>query len=147
MSKKNRRALRRTLLSLSMMLVVAFVAVTGTIAWLTSVPTQVENTFTVGQVKIELDEQDVDNSSEKDAYDTGAHHANRDLANDYHLVPGSTSTKDPIVWVDKNSDKAYIFLKVNNGLSGAEAANVADDPDTDADETALNTIEAQIQSC
>lgn len=144
MSKKNRRALRRALISLSMMLVVAFVAVTGTIAWLTSVSSEVKNTFTVGKVQIELDEEDIDEDKVNDTLE-GANHAGRDLANDYHLIPGATFEKDPIVWVKSDSDKAYVFLKVTNGLTGAEAADVADaDPETEGNQPLNNTIEAQI---
>lgn len=110
--KTKRKAL---LLSLcAVLLVVA--SVMGTMAYLTSTPDAVVNTFTVGQVRITLDELDVDNST-KDA--------ERDQANSYLLVPGKKYTKDPTVHVDPVSEDSYIFVKVENGLAAIEADAVA----------------------
>ena len=88
------------------------ISVMGTMAYLTS-QQEVTNTFTVGNVKITLDETDVDDST-KDAA--------RDQANAYKLLPGQTYTKDPIIHVDADSEACYLFVKVENGIKAIEAA-------------------------
>lgn len=104
--KKTSKAL---LLMLCAVLLVA-ASVLGTMAYLTS-SDEVVNTFTVGNVKITLDEQDVDNSTAD---------ASRDQANSYKLLPGHTYTKDPIIHVDANSEDCYLFVKVVNGIAAIE---------------------------
>ena len=98
------------LLMCAVLLVGASIA--GTVAYLTS-QDEVTNTFTVGNVKITLDETDVDDST-KDAA--------RDQANAYKLLPGQTYTKDPIIHVDADSEACYLFVKVENGIKAIEAA-------------------------
>ena len=88
-------------------------SVLGTMAYLTAVDT-VTNTFTVGNVAITLDEQDVDNSTEGEN--------DRDKANSYKLIPGQTYTKDPQIHVDSTSEDCWLFVKVENGISAIEAA-------------------------
>nr|MBQ8245063.1 hypothetical protein [Oscillospiraceae bacterium] len=80
-------------------------SVMGTLAFLTS-QDAVTNTFTVGNVKIELDEAKV---GEDGRY---TDHSIRVKANDYHLLPGMTYDKDPTVTVKQPSDKAYIRMLV-----------------------------------
>lgn len=63
----------------------------GTIAWLTASTEKVENTFTVGNIQIELDESD-------------------DL--DLKMIPGHTIYKDPVVTVKANSEDCWVFIKV-----------------------------------
>ena len=70
------------------------------------------NTFTVGNVKITMDEMDVDNSTED---------ATRDQNNSYKLMPGQTYTKDPIIHVDANSENCYLFVTVDNQIAAIEA--------------------------
>lgn len=79
---------------------VALAAIGATFAYLTSTAT-VNNTFTMGNVKITLDETNVNNPE-------GA----RVTANEYNVYPGAVVTKDPIVHnVGKNA--AYIRATVN----------------------------------
>lgn len=126
MSKKNRRALRRTLLSLSMMLVVAFAAIGGTIAWLTAETGVVTNTFTVGNVKITLDEAKVNpygkpvNASDEVVT---LENAPRQTENTYKLLPGHTYTKDPTIHVAADSEECWVFVKVENEISDIEDIN------------------------
>lgn len=96
----------------AVLLVVTTVFVT--MAFLTS-EDSVQNTFTVGEVTISLDELDVDDS-DKDGSTT-----DRDKANEYKLIPGKTYTKDPTIHVGANSEPCYLFVKVENGLVNAEA--------------------------
>lgn len=83
-------------------------SVAGTVAYLTSSKT-VTNTFTVGNVQIELYESIVNDMDEA----TGGR---TDEGNAYHLLPGHTYTKDPTVHILEGSESAYIrvLVKVRN---------------------------------
>ena len=89
----------------------------GTMAYLTSTD-EVKNTFTVGQVKITLDEAKVDENGKALTGDN----AERVKANSYKLMPGHTYTKDPTIHVDAVSEDSWIFVKVENGIAAFEAA-------------------------
>jgi len=106
---------KQLLVMVAMMLVVAMVSVAGTMAFLTSLSAQVTNTFTVGNLNITLDEQDVDEYGVNDG-------ATRVTANTYKLVPGHSYTKDPIVHVTVGSEPCYLFVKVENEITGIEDA-------------------------
>ena len=99
-------------------------SVMGTMAWLTS-QDAVTNTFTVGNVKITLDELDVDNdenATDNKTYTEGFYaNTTRDKANEYKLMPGKTYVKDPTVHVDGGSDYSWLFVKVDNGIEAIEA--------------------------
>ena len=74
-ARRARKSLsRKALVVLSLMMVLAVAAVGGTIAWLTDSTDAVTNTFTVGNINIDLTET-----------------KNLDLK----MVPGNTITKDP----------------------------------------------------
>ncbi len=92
------------LLTLCAVLLVA-ASVMGTMAYLTSTDT-VENTFTVGNVKITLDEAKVNTDG------IPAAPAERVKANEYKLLPGHTYTKDPTVTVKAGSESSYVRMKV-----------------------------------
>ena len=103
------------LLTFGAVLLVA-ASVLGTLAYLTSTD-KVVNTFTVGNVKITLDEADVKTD--------GTYKENQETrveANEYHLLPGHSYIKDPTVHVDAASEDCYVFVKVENGISAYEAA-------------------------
>lgn len=114
------------LLTLCAVLLVA-ASVMGTMAYLTSTD-EVQNTFTVGQVQITLDEKDTDNSTPD---------ADRDKANAYHLLPGNEYEKDPTVHVNAVSEDSWIFVKVENGIAAFEAA-------TSTEENGYKSISDQI---
>ena len=92
------------LLTLCAVLLVA-ASVMGTMAYLTSTD-KVENTFTVGNVTITLDEAKVNTDG------TPAAPAERVKANEYKLLPGHTYTKDPTVTVKAVSESSYVRMKV-----------------------------------
>lgn len=93
-------------------------SVMGTVAYLTDKEV-VNNTFTVGDVVIYMDETDIDGSETTYNYDKLLNEG-RDLANKYEgefkLIPGRKVTKDPTVWVKEGSEDAYIrmIVTVNN---------------------------------
>ena len=90
------------------------VTISATVAYLTSTA-KVENTFTVGDVKITLDEAKVT------AAGVPVEGAARVTANKYHLLPGNQYVKNPIVHVDANSESCIVFVKVENGIKNIEA--------------------------
>lgn len=92
------------IIALAFVLVVT-ATVAGTLAWLTS-KDEVVNTFTVGKVKITLDEADVDE------YGNELRAANRVKENTYRLIPGQTYVKDPTVTVKAGSDESYVRMLV-----------------------------------
>ena len=75
---------------MAMCLLAAFV-IGGTLAWLTSTPASITNTFTFGKVEITLTES------------TGT---------SYTLVPGDDIEKDPVVTVKEGSEACWVFVKV-----------------------------------
>ena len=64
----------------------------GTIAWLTDKTDAVTNTFTVGNINIQLTET---------------------TQSPYKIVPGCDIAKDPKVTVEANSENCYLFVKVD----------------------------------
>ncbi len=99
------------LLTLCAVLLVAATVFT-TVAYLKSTD-EVVNTFTVGKVKITLDEAEVTSDG------TPVEGADRVKSNEYHLLPGHTYTKDPTVTVEKGSDESYIRMKVTFNQANA----------------------------
>lgn len=91
------------------------VTIGATVAYLTSKTDEVVNTFTVGDVKITLDEAKVTTDG------TPVAGADRVKKNEYHLLPGSQYTKDPTVHVDANSEDCIVFVTVDNGIAAIEA--------------------------
>lgn len=105
---------RKILVSLAALALVAAISIGGTLAYLTSTA-KVENTFTVGNVSITLDEAKVNE------YGTKVENADRVPGNEYKLIPGHTYTKDPTIHVGGLSENCYLFVKVENGLGDAES--------------------------
>lgn len=104
----------------AVLLVVTTVFVT--MAFLTS-EDSVQNTFTVGEVTISLDELDVDEDdllTDNKEYTKDGITTTRDKANEYKLIPGKTYIKDPTIHVGAKSEPCYLFVKVENGLENAE---------------------------
>ena len=92
------------LLTLCAVLLVA-ASVMGTMAYFTSTD-EVKNTFTIGQIKIKLDE------AKANADGSLVDGADRVKANSYKLLPGYTYNKDPMVTVLKGSESSYVKMTV-----------------------------------
>ena len=107
--------------------------VAATVAYLQDETEVVKNTFTVGNVEIDLDEalvtlygkpatgvadtNDADNDGDKEELIPtteveNVKYANRVKKNEYKLIPGHTYTKDPTVHVELGSEESYVFMKV-----------------------------------
>ena len=76
-------------LVLALVLVVGGV-VGGTIAWLTDKTEEIKNTFTVGNIDIELAE----------------------TTTNYKMIPGETIAKDPVVTVVGGSEDCWLFVEI-----------------------------------
>lgn len=84
----------------------------GTLAYFTDTK-EAKNTFVVGKVEITLDEAKVNEMGE-------ALQGNRVTGNAYKLIPGHTYKKDPTIHVANDSEKSYLFVKVENGIANLE---------------------------
>ena len=82
---------KKVWLSAAAIALVLCCAVGGTLAWLSAKTDPINNTFTVGDINIQLTESD-----------------NLDLK----MVPGKTLTKDPAVTVKAGSEACWLFVKV-----------------------------------
>ena len=97
--ERKRRGVSAKALALVLVVVLLFGgALGGTLAWLTAKTGTVTNTFTVGDINIDLTE----------------------TTTDYKLVPGNTIAKDPTVTVKSGSEACWLFVKVD------ESANLDD---------------------
>lgn len=89
-----------TALLLAVMLIVGGV-VGGTVAWLIDSPAPVVNTFTYGDINIELDETETELDNDEDA-----------TTNQYKMIPGQEIKKDPVITVKSGSEEMWLFVKL-----------------------------------
>ena len=107
------------LLNLLVLVLVAAISITGTLAFLTDKTGEVKNTFTVGEVKIDLKEKKV---AENGSVPEGTAAANyTETEQSYKIFPGGTYNKAPAVLVDADSEECYVFVKLTNGMETFEA--------------------------
>lgn len=111
------------LMSLCAVLLVA-ASVLGTMAYLTD-SKEVNNTFTVGNVSIKLDEAKVDDMGNLVKNQDGTL-ADRVTQNAYKLLPGHTYVKDPTVTVLTPSVASYVRMKVTFNKASALIAMCTD---------------------
>lgn len=109
---ENRRSVSSKTFVVMLALVLALgCAVGGTIAWLTAQTPEVKNTFTYGNINIELTET------------TGT---------EYKIIPGTDIPKDPKVTVKANSEDCWLFVKVvEDGTFVANKVTYSVDTGTD----------------
>ena len=118
--------MKKTKIALTLVCAILIVAasVMGTLAYLTATTGTVTNTFTVGKVEFDtaaLDEAKVDVYGNKEYKEDGTTLKDRVIANTYKLVPGHSYVKDPTVHIGADSENAWLFVKVVNGISAIEA--------------------------
>ena len=92
-SRKRRTVSSRTFIMLLALVLVIGVAAGSTVAWLTATTDSVVNTFTYGDINIELTETKPEGKQAK-------------------IIPGVNIDKDPKVTVKANSEACYLFVKV-----------------------------------
>lgn len=89
--------------------VVASIAAAGTLAYLTSTSDVVTNTFTVGDINIDLKEHE---------YKDGVLTETEVTKNEYtRILPGQTLPKDPFVTVKADSEDCWLYVVVANGMN------------------------------
>ena len=130
-----KKVLKASLLSLCAVALVVC-SVLATLAFLAD-SSAVSNTFTVGNVGIQLKETAVD---ENGKVIPGAAKVD---GNSYHLKPKNTYIKDPTIKIETTnaSDEMYLFVKTNNMIRGVEAGNLAG-----ADENTPKTMRQQMEA-
>ena len=96
--------MKKTLTIALSMVLVAAIAVTGTLAFLTASSTELVNKFTFGNTEVEIAEPTW----------TAALGGNAEKP--MKVVPGQTVAKDPTVTV-KGSEEVYVYAYVNNALA------------------------------
>ena len=108
------RSLKKPLFLLIAVAVLVSVSVYATVAYFTDTA-ELTNTFTVGKVSIILDEEDVNPDGTETDGDSESDNRVQD-GNEYHLVPGKTYMKDPMMTVKANSEACYVrmFVTINN---------------------------------
>lgn len=107
---EKRRSVSSKMFVMMLALVLVFgCAVGGTIAWLTATSATVENTFTYGDINIELTETMPKDQQAK-------------------IIPGVDIEKDPKVTVKAGSEACWLFVKVED--SGKFADDVTYDIET-----------------
>ena len=94
--------MKKKLTVVAALVLVLVIGVTGTLAYLTSTPAAITNTFTVGNVKITLSE---------------TKGSGTDTAKEFQMIPGSTIEKDPTVTVKAGSEACWVFVKVEKSAN------------------------------
>ena len=79
----------------------------GTIAWLISTPDAVVNTFTYGDINIDLWEHEYNATT-----NTLSTTEKTTAVNNYKIIPGVDLKKDPTVTVEAGSEACWLFVKV-----------------------------------
>ena len=104
---KNRRNVSNKTVAILLALVLAIgCAVGGTLAWLISKTKPVVNTFTYGDINIDLYEHEYNASENK----LGKSEVPK--VDNYKIIPGVDLPKDPTVEVKANSEACWLFVKV-----------------------------------
>ena len=113
--------MKKKILVACLCVALAVLTIAGTtLAYLTSTD-KVENTFTVGNVAITLDEAAVNPDGTLKYKEDGVTPVDRVDNNSYKLMPGLTYTKDPIIHVAAGSENCYLFVTVKNEIANIEA--------------------------
>ena len=90
---------KKATIAVTALLLVLCFAIGGTLAWLKAETKPVVNTFTYGDINIDLSETTGD---------------------EYKMIPGNYITKDPKVTVDANSEACWLFVKVEKSDNYAD---------------------------
>lgn len=99
-ARQRKQRNRRIALTACLMIAVMVASIGGTLAWLTATTAPLTNTFTVGDINIDLYEHDPNNGNVETR--TGV---------TYPMIPGTSYSKDPVVVVEANSEDCYLFVE------------------------------------
>lgn len=115
---KSKAAKTLGLIAIAIALVVA--TVLTTLAFLAS-SSAVSNTFSIGNITMSINESKVDDDGNALSYPDGV--KKDSPGNNYTLVPGKTCDKDPTIYVEPDSVKSLLFIKVRNQIETIEYGN------------------------
>ena len=107
---------KKLLIALGMVVAAVAIAagsIAGTVAYMTSA-SKVSNVFTIGNVKIAMDEGKV--NADGQIPDPNV----RTDSNSYLLMPGKSYDKDPLITVQADTQACYLFLVTRNQISSIE---------------------------
>ena len=105
---------RKIVLLASALMMVAVLAVGGTLAYFTDTDTQT-NTFTMGKVGLKLDETEVipdENGIYQHPEETEEEEGRTEEDQTYLVFPGDTVLKDPTIWIDEDSQECWVAAKI-----------------------------------
>ena len=101
--------MKKVLAMLLAVLMIVTATVAGTVAWLQAKTDNVTNTFTVGNINIDLKEHKLDAENNTLLEDTANEVTSEDK---YKILPGDTQPKDPFVTIEKGSENCYVFVQI-----------------------------------
>lgn len=93
----------------------------GSLAWLTTESKDIVNTFTVGDINIELTETGMAENTDDGENILG-------YTKSYTFVPGDTLLKDPTVTVKAGSEASWLFIRVQEANNSVTVDGVTADP-------------------
>lgn len=96
----------KTLLLMALLSLVLCGIIGGTVAWLVADTEPVVNTFTYGDINIDLTETPTGKDGDDDP-----------KTNQYPMIPGNPITKDPKVTFKANSENAWVFVKLEKSAN------------------------------
>lgn len=102
--------------------IVASIAIGGTLAFLTAQTSALENVFQFDGIAIGLNEYSTYNAQDN----TGTAYPTETQT----VIPGTTVNKIPVVTVNEKSTACYVYVKVDNALNGTVANSTSLDIDT-----------------
>lgn len=119
--KKHHSANKRNTVAVVAVLLVCILAIGGTIAYLTS-HSELENTFTVGQISPIIPEEGGPNNKPIDPSDKDNGRLSGNLyepswVKDSKLLPSATIDKDPYVGVGAGSEECEVYVYVTNTMT------------------------------
>lgn len=127
--------MKKKIVALCLVVALAATAIIGgTLAYFTDTD-EVNNTFTAGNVKLDLYEHDINNpDAEVEANDY----------TDTPIMPGRTFAKDPTIRIEEGSEDAYVFLDITLNKYKSLVPVMALDAAAD---TSINFTEEDVESC
>lgn len=99
------------LIAVAAIVLAVITAASVTVAWLTAESNQVTNTFTYGEIALELWENPLDSNGNFDA-----NVKNTTGLTFEKIVPGDVVKKNPTVTVKSGSEKCFVYVLVTNKL-------------------------------
>lgn len=118
--RRNTRKNKNILAAIVFMLIIAFLVVGTTIAWLTKT-SSITNTFTVGSFNTPTTFPDDPTNPQSETHainiQENIHEPSWNRQIEHKLMPAVSFAKDPYVGIGKGSEEAVVYVNVTNNLS------------------------------